>query len=72
MSGETDAVVSYVVGAKGTTGEYERLQDLLKKGYRVLDVRSDAAASGGSSSGSGFVAVTVVLTTAGRQVYREH
>jgi len=60
----TDLVVSYTVQSAGNCPGYERLQEALNAGYRVVDLVATPISPGGGSTGFGAVSVTVLLTTA--------
>jgi hypothetical protein len=54
----TDLIITYTVEHSGVvaTSGYERLQDALARGYRVVDILTSQ-----SQASSGFIAVTVLL-----------
>jgi hypothetical protein len=62
MSG-VDLVLSYVVSHRGPAeGDYQKVQEALASGYRVVDVLTNEMPPGPSSAGLGAVCVTVILT----------
>lgn len=66
----TDLVISYAVRYDGTVKDsYAPLQKALDDGYRVIDVFTNAASSGGASNSPGTVVVTVLLTSGKDSAY---
>jgi hypothetical protein len=63
MLGGSDLVLSYVVTHRGPAeGDYQKVQEALARGYRVVDVLTNEMTAGPASAEMGAVCVTVVLT----------
>lgn len=67
---QEDLVATYHVDVNGVVHEsYAPVKKALESGYRVIDVIQTPTSPGGSSSFSGLIAVTVVMTKSNNNAY---
>ena len=70
---KNDLVLSYVVHPDGATPGSEKVEEAVKKGYRVIDVFTSPvtpAAGGVGEAKHGFCCVTVMLSIIAPMYYR--